>query len=77
MAAAAGTSVWGKLAAAAIVCGAVGFAYGNGVAAPFIMDDFSSIPANRSIRSLWPIWPVICYPHGEGRTHDGRPLLNL
>jgi protein O-mannosyl-transferase len=77
MAAAAGTSVWGKLAAAAIVCGAVGLAYGNGLAAPFIMDDFSSIPANRSIRSLWPIWPVICYPHGEGRTHDGRPLLNL
>ena len=77
MAAAAGSSVWGKLAAAVIVCVAVGLAYVNGLAAPFIMDDFSSIPANRSIRSLRPIWPVICYPHGEGRTHDGRPLLNL
>jgi tetratricopeptide (TPR) repeat protein len=41
------------------------------------MDDASSITANRSIRSLWPLWPVLVYEHGEGRTHDGRPLLNL
>jgi tetratricopeptide (TPR) repeat protein len=56
---------------------AVWAAYLPGLAAPFIMDDASSIPSNRSIRSLWPIWPVICYEHGEGRTIDGRPLLNL
>ena len=77
MAAAAGLSVWRKLAAAAIVCAAVGLAYANGLSAPFLMDDTASIGGNRSIRSLWPLWPVLCYPHGEGRTHDGRPLLNL
>jgi hypothetical protein len=41
------------------------------------MDDASSITANRSIRSLWPLWPVLVYEHGEGRTHDGRPRVNL
>lgn len=56
---------------------AIWTAYLPGLDAPFIMDDASSIAANRSIRSLWPIWPVIVYEHGEGRTHDGRPLLNL
>ncbi len=66
----------GWLAAAAI-CGAVWLAYAGGLGAPFIMDDASSITANRSIRSLWPLWPVLVYEHGEGRTHDGRPLLNL
>jgi protein O-mannosyl-transferase len=66
-----------QIAAAAAVCAAVVVVYASGLTAPFIMDDASSVTANRSIRSLWPIWPVICYPHGEGRTHDGRPLLNL
>jgi tetratricopeptide (TPR) repeat protein len=56
---------------------AVWLAYASGLGAPFIMDDNPSIPANRSIRSLWPLWPVLVYEHGEGRTHDGRPLLNL
>lgn len=63
--------------AGAMICAAVWLAYSSGLTAPFIMDDASSITANRSIRSLWPLWPVICYEHGEGRTHDGRPLLNL
>jgi tetratricopeptide (TPR) repeat protein len=66
----------GLLAALALVA-AVWLAYAGGLGAPFIMDDNPSIPANRSIRALWPLWPVICYEHGEGRTHDGRPLLNL
>lgn len=64
-------------AAALAVLAAIWLAYASGLGAPFIMDDASSITANRSIRSLWPLWPVICYEHGEGRTHDGRPLLNL
>lgn len=64
-------------AAAAAVCVAIWLVYAGGLAAPFIMDDAASITANRSIRSLWPIWPVLVYEHGEGRTHDGRPLLNL
>ncbi len=65
------------LVAAGAICVAVWLAYATGLAAPFIMDDASSITANRSIRSLWPHWPVLAYEHGEGRTHDGRPLLNL
>jgi protein O-mannosyl-transferase len=64
-------------AAAGAICAAIWLAYAGGLAAPFIMDDASSITANRSIRSLWPLWPVIAYEHGEGRTIDGRPLLNL
>lgn len=64
-------------AAAGAVCAAVWLAYASGLGAPFIMDDASSVTANRSIRSLWPLWPVLFYEHGEGRTHDGRPLLNL
>jgi len=68
---------WQGVTAALALVAAVWMAYASGLGAPFIMDDNPSIPANRSIRSLWPIWPVICYEHGEGRTHDGRPLLNL
>jgi tetratricopeptide (TPR) repeat protein len=66
----------GLLAALTLVA-AVWLAYASGLGAPFIMDDNPSIPGNRSIRSLWPLWPVLVYEHGEGRTHDGRPLLNL
>jgi len=64
-------------AAAGAICAAIWLAYAGGLVAPFIMDDASSITANRSIRSLWPLWPVLVYEHGEGRTIDGRPLLNL
>lgn len=63
--------------AAAVICATIWLAYASGLTAPFLMDDASSITGNGSIRSLWPLWPVICYEHGEGRTHDGRPLLNL
>lgn len=73
----AGSSLWRLAAAGIVLCTAVGLAYASGLEAPFIMDDASSIGANRSIRSLWPLWPVLVYEHGEGRTHDGRPLLNL
>jgi protein O-mannosyl-transferase len=65
------------IGAAGAACIVIWLAYAGGLAAPFIMDDASSITANRSIRSLWPLWPVLVYEHGEGRTIDGRPLLNL
>ena len=51
--------------------------YATSLPAGFIMDDASSIVTNRSIRSLWPLGPVLFYQHQEGRTVDGRPLLNL
>lgn len=56
---------------------AIWAAYAPGLGAPFIMDDASSVTANRSLRSLWPLGPVLFYGHDEGRTVDGRPLLNL
>jgi len=68
---------WRAVAAAFAVVTAIWLAYAGGLASPFIMDDASSVTANKSIRSLWPLWPVLVYEHGEGRTHDGRPLLNL
>jgi tetratricopeptide (TPR) repeat protein len=68
---------WQAVTAVLALVAAVWLAYASGLGAPFIMDDASSVTANRSIRSMWPIWPVIYYEHGEGRTHDGRPLLNL
>lgn len=68
---------WQGVTAVLALVAAVWLAYASGLGAPFIMDDALSVTANRSIRGLWPIWPVICYEHGEGRTIDGRPLLNL
>jgi len=68
---------WQGVTAVLALVAAVWMAYASGLGAPFIMDDASSVTANRSIRSLWPLWPVLVYEHGEGRTIDGRPLLNL
>lgn len=63
--------------AAFLLLAAVAILYGHALPAPFVMDDLPSIPANHSIRSLWPPWGVLYYGHEEGRTVDGRPLLNL
>lgn len=52
-------------------------AYAPSISAPFIFDDFASIPENRSIRSLWPLGPVLSPPHADGATVGGRPFLNL
>jgi tetratricopeptide (TPR) repeat protein len=63
--------------AAALLLAAVAACYGHTLTVPFLMDDLPSIVANRSIRSLWPPWGVLFYGHEDGRTVDGRPLLNL
>jgi len=63
------------LAAGLIVLAAVA-AYHNSFAGPFIFDDTASIVENRTIRQLWPIWPVLS-PPCNGETVGGRPLLNL
>ncbi|MFN7814164.1 MAG: hypothetical protein ACK5SI_16060, partial [Planctomycetia bacterium] len=66
---------------AAVTAGAfltlIAAVYGHALRAPFVMDDLPCITANRSIRSLWPPWGVLFYGHEEGRTVDGRPLVNL
>ena len=52
-------------------------AYLPSLFAPFIFDDLNSIPDNASLRSLWPLGPVLSPPHADGATVGGRPLLNL
>ena len=49
-------------------------AYHNSFRGPFIFDDLPSIPENPTIRSLWPIWPVLNPPVFQG---GGRPFLNV
>src|SRR5262245_16080748 len=56
---------------------ALAAAYSNSFQGEFIFDDTSSIRDNDSIRHLWPLTNVLWPPPQEGRTVDGRPLLNL
>jgi len=60
-----------------VLAACVAVAYGHARDAGFLMDDDNSVVVNRSIRSLWPLLPVVWYGHQDGRTVDGRPLLNL
>lgn len=50
-------------------------AYSGTFSAPFVLDDLSAIPENKSLRSLWPIWPALNPPASS--TVNGRPFLNL
>lgn len=50
--------------------------YLNSLDGPFIFDDEYSVQTNPSIRSLWPLGPVL-HPPRLGRTVEGRPVLNL
>jgi len=51
-------------------------AYHNSLGGPFIFDDPGSIAENPTIRSLWPIWPVLS-PPGGGVAVQSRPIINL
>ncbi len=51
---------------AAVVVLAITAAYFNSFSGPFVFDDLPSIPNNRTIRQLWPIWAPLSPPrHGE------------
>ncbi len=50
-------------------------AYAQSFSVPFLLDDVTTIPANASIRQLWPLGPVL-FPPPEVYS-AGRPLLNL
>ena len=63
------------LAAALIVLAAIA-AYSNSFRGEFLFDDEVAVVDNPTIRSLWPIWTVLCPPTG-GETVTGRPLLNF
>ena len=64
------------LAPGLIVLAAVA-AYAGSLRGPFVLDDFTSIKDNPTIRHLWPIWQALSPPEGEGLTPNGRPLVNL
>jgi protein O-mannosyl-transferase len=50
-------------------------AYSNSFTTPFLFDDENSIRENPTIRGFWPITKILS-PPGEGRTVQGRPILN-
>ena len=67
--------VWWQVGGVALVLLVI--AYANGLDGAFVFDDELSVRDNESIRSLWPLGRVLWTPGDVGRTHDGRPLVNL
>jgi Tfp pilus assembly protein PilF len=61
----------GILALAAVV------AFWNSFGGVFVYDDGESITGNSTIRTLWPISVPLSPAFHDGRTVDGRPILNL
>lgn len=59
----------------AVIVGTGAAAYANSFQGQFVFDDGGAIRDNPSIRSLWPLWPVLTA--GTYTTIAGRPLLNL
>lgn len=71
-----GSTALFSVAAVVLVVLAAGIVWGGSLAAPFVLDDASSIGENASIRRLWP--PDWLHPPGaRGETVGGRPVLNL
>jgi tetratricopeptide (TPR) repeat protein len=67
-------SRWPAIGALVLVIAGIA-AYSNAFSVPFVLDDTVSIVDNESIRSLWPIGPVLSPPEDAGV--GGRPLANL
>jgi tetratricopeptide (TPR) repeat protein len=64
------------IAAAGLIGLCTTAAYHNSFGGAFAYDDDIAIVENRTIRQLWPLWPVLS-PPCNGETVGGRPLLNL
>ncbi|MGH7996509.1 MAG: tetratricopeptide repeat protein [Opitutaceae bacterium] len=60
-----------------LIAVAIGVTYANSLNGGFVFDDLGSIPANPTIRHLWPISRALTPPSGTGVTVEGRPILNL
>lgn len=60
---------------AAALVGMTLAAYHNSLHGEFVLDDFSSVLENPSIRRLWPIGPLLSPPAEAGV--GGRPLANV
>ncbi len=66
------TAIW-----AGIILLSVFLAYANTFKVPFIFDDIPGIEDNKSIRTLWPLGPVLQPPSDGGTGVSGRPIVNL
>jgi len=53
----------------------VALVYARALPGPFVFDDRSAIVANESLRSLWPLGPVLAQP--PDLTTSGRPVVAL
>jgi Tfp pilus assembly protein PilF len=62
--------------AALLIAIAAAVAYANSFQGAFVFDDIPAIMENPTIRSLWPIGPVLSMHH-NGSPVDGRPVVNL
>ncbi len=60
-----------------MILAAVGLAYSNTLSVPFFFDDLTNVGENRSIRSLWPIWPVFLVNTEEVSGVHNRPAVFL
>ena len=67
---------WANVLAGGVIVLAAIAAYHNSLRIPFLFDDAGSITNNQSIRSLWPVWPVL-KPLPGGLPSSGRPVVNL
>ncbi len=70
------TRWWFPSAAGLVIVLAGALAYHNSLGGPFIFDDPRSIRDNPTIRSLWPIWPLLS-PPAEGLAIQSRPVINI
>ena len=62
--------------AASLIVLAAAAVFANSFRGDFVYDDLIAIVNNSTIRSLWPLAPVLSPPL-DGATVAGRPLLNL
>ena len=64
-----------RLVEAAALIAVVALVYARALHGPFVFDDRSAIVENASLRSLWPLGPVLAQP--PDLTTSGRPLVAL
>lgn len=67
---------WRVWACALVIIAAGWATYADGLSGAFIFDDFASIADNPTLRDLTRIGALLT-PPGEGRTVQGRPVVNV
>ncbi|MEX2208331.1 MAG: hypothetical protein WEF50_19090, partial [Myxococcota bacterium] len=64
-----------RLVEAAAILAVLSLVYARALPGPFVFDDRATIVENASLRSLWPLGPVLAQP--PDLTTSGRPLVAL